>query len=198
MSRLRQQRPYQERQGDGWATVWGEGKGSGPEEPTRAPAPPGPPSPGPFGFRARRVRVAGPQRGTGEVRGEPQVAAPPWALHPVAQEFPGRRDVAVAPCLWLWNPRRQEAARRERARRCGAERVRSRKGAEHTEVQESFPPGLSPPRSTLSGSLGDGAASGPGELRSQEGRRPQKGRAESGKGAVGSAEAHSWSPRRGG
>lgn len=53
------------------------------------------------------------------------------------------------------------------------------------------------PRSTLSGSLGDGAASGPGELRSQEGRRPQEGRAESGKGAPRSAEAHSRSPARG-
>lgn len=49
--------------GDGG--VWGEGRGSGPEEPTRAPTPPGPPSPGPSGFRALRVRVAGPQRRTG-------------------------------------------------------------------------------------------------------------------------------------
>ena len=50
---------------DGQATAWGEGKSSGPQEPTRAPAAAGPPSPGPSGFRARRVRVAGPQRGTG-------------------------------------------------------------------------------------------------------------------------------------
>ena len=52
-------------------------------------------------------------------------------------------------------------------------------------------------QATLSGSLGDGAASGPGELRSQEGRRSQERRAESGKGAARSAEAHSRSPSRG-
>lgn len=73
------------------------------------------------------------------MRGERQAAAPPWALHPVTQEFPGRRDVGRCPA-----PPALEPAPARGGPEGTRAALRGRAGAEGTEVQESFPPGLSP------------------------------------------------------
>lgn len=118
----------------------GEGRAVVPGTHPALPAPPRPHQPRTIRLQDTPGQGCGASaRDRGGVRGRRQAAAPPWALHPVTQEFPGRRDVGRCPAPPALEPApaREEPGGNESGP-AGPSGCRRHRG------QESFPPGLSP------------------------------------------------------